>query len=95
MSTNAKTQETQKSRLDRILDAIERGGNALPHPFILFMILSGIIETNFRRALSISNQDFSVFFTRPVCAAFLAISLFILFNLLWKEWKKYRAASAA
>lgn len=29
-----------KSRLDRILDAIERGGNALPHPFILFMILS-------------------------------------------------------
>ena len=95
MSTNAKTQETQKSRLDRILDAIERGGNALPHPFILFMILSGIIETNFRRALSISNQDFSVFFTRPVCASFLAISLFILFNLLWKEWKKYRAASAA
>jgi len=64
-------------------------------PLLLAMILSGIIETNFRRALSISNQDFSVFFTRPVCAAFLAISLFILFNLLWKEWKKYRAASAA
>ena len=33
------------------------------------MILSGIIETNSRRALSISNQDFSVFFTRPVCAS--------------------------
>ena len=64
-------------------------------PLLLAMILSGIIETNFRRALSISNQDFSVFFTRPVCAAFLAISIFILFNLLWKEWKKYRAASAA
>ena len=64
-------------------------------PLLLAMILSGIIETNFRRALSISNQDFSVFFTRPVCASFLAISLFILFNLLWKEWKKYRAASAA
>ena len=64
-------------------------------PLLLAMILSGIIETNFRRALSISNQDFSVFFTRPVCASFLAISLFILFNLLWKEWKKYRAANAA
>ena len=64
-------------------------------PLLLAMILSGIIETNFRRALSISNQDFSVFFTRPVCASFLAISLFILFNLLWKEWKKYRAASAS
>lgn len=59
------------------------------------MILSGIIETNFRRALSISNQDFSVFFTRPVCAAFLAISLFILLNLLWKELKKFRATQLA
>ena len=63
-------------------------------PLLLAMILSGIIETNFRRALSISNQNFSVFFTRPVCAAFLAISLFILLNLLWKEWKKFRALRA-
>lgn len=31
------------SRLDKILDMIERGGNALPHPFILFMLLSGVI----------------------------------------------------
>ena len=61
----------------------------------LLGLKENVIETNFRRALSISNQDFSVFFTRPVCAAFLAISIFILFNLLWKEWKKYRAASAA
>lgn len=60
-------------------------------PLLLAMILSGIIEINFRRALNISNQDFSVFFTRPVCAAFLGISLFILFKLLWKEWKKFRA----
>lgn len=59
-------------------------------PLLLAMILSGIIETNFRRALSISNQDFSVFFTRPVCATFLAISLFILLNLFWKEIKKHR-----
>ena len=63
-------------------------------PLLLAMILSGIIETNFRRALSISNQNFSVFFTRPVCATFLAISLFILLNLLWKEWKKFRALRA-
>lgn len=63
-------------------------------PLLLAMILSGIIETNFRRALSISNQDYSVFFTRPVCAVFLAISLFILIKLLWKEVRKARSREA-
>ena len=60
-------------------------------PLLLAMILSGIIETNFRRALSISDNDYTVFLTRPVCAVFLCISLFILFNLLRKEWKKAAA----
>lgn len=62
-------------------------------PLLLAMILSGIIETNFRRALSISDNDYTVFLTRPVCAVFLCISLFILFNLLRKEWKKATARS--
>ena len=35
--------EMKKSRMDNILDSIERAGNALPHPFILFILLSGII----------------------------------------------------
>lgn len=39
----AAARDEKKSRVDRILDSIERAGNALPHPFILFMILSGII----------------------------------------------------
>ena len=60
-------------------------------PLLLALILSGIIETNFRRALSISDNDYTVFLTRPVCAVFLCISLFILFNLLRKEWKKAAA----
>lgn len=62
-------------------------------PLLLAMILSGIIETNFRRALSISDNDYTVFLTRPVCAVFLCISLFILFNLLRREWKKAAARS--
>ena len=62
-------------------------------PLLLALILSGIIETNFRRALSISDNDYTVFLTRPVCAVFLCISLFILFNLLRKEWKKAAARS--
>ena len=62
-------------------------------PLLLAMILSGIIETNFRRALSISDNDYTVFLTRPVCAVFLCISRFILFKLLRKEWKKAAARS--
>ena len=54
------------------------------------LCFSGDAGANFRRALSISNQDYSVFFTRPVCAVFLAISLFILVKLLWKEARKAR-----
>ncbi|NLW80910.1 MAG: C4-dicarboxylate ABC transporter permease [Desulfovibrionales bacterium] len=57
-------------------------------PLLLAMILSGIIETNFRRALDISNNDFSVFFTRPICAAFIGISAVILLNLLRKQFFK-------
>lgn len=54
-------------------------------PLLLAMILSDIIETNLRRALDISNNDYSVFFTRPICAFFLFISAVILLNLLRKE----------
>ncbi len=56
-------------------------------PLLLAMILSPIIEINFRRALNISNNDFSVFFTKPVCASFLAISALIFIRVLWKEFK--------
>jgi len=34
------TDKTTKTRLERILDAIERGGNALPHPATLFALLA-------------------------------------------------------
>ncbi|QGK70737.1 AbgT family transporter [Allosaccharopolyspora coralli] len=35
--------ETQRSRVDRLLDRIERIGNKLPEPFILFAILLGLL----------------------------------------------------
>lgn len=57
-------------------------------PLLLAMILSGIIETNFRRALSLFDNDYSVFFTRPISAVFIGISLFILLRIIFKEIKK-------
>ena len=34
---------TEKSRLDRFLDVVERGGNALPHPATLFAMLALLV----------------------------------------------------
>ncbi len=51
-------------------------------PLLLAMILSPIAETNFRRALSISQNDYSIFYTSPVTCIILFISLLILLNPL-------------
>ena len=59
-------------------------------PLLLAMILSGIIETNFRRAMSLFNNDFTVFFTRPISAFFVIISLIILIRVIYKEIKMHR-----
>ena len=37
------TDKTTKTRLERILDAIERGGNSLPHPATLFALLALLV----------------------------------------------------
>lgn len=44
-------------------------------PLLLSMILGPIAETNFRRALVISNGDYSVFFTSPISVCILLVSL--------------------
>jgi aminobenzoyl-glutamate transport protein len=39
----APAEKTGKTFLERALDAIERGGNKMPHPAILFLVLCGIV----------------------------------------------------
>ncbi|HEX5612828.1 MAG TPA: tripartite tricarboxylate transporter permease [Burkholderiales bacterium] len=43
-------------------------------PAVIGLILGPLAETQFRRALSISQGDASVFFTQPISATFLAIT---------------------
>lgn len=47
-------------------------------PAILGAILGPMMETQLRRALSISQGDFSVFFTRPLTVGILIVALLIL-----------------
>ena len=53
MSTpDSRTQEVQApepeagGRGSRLLDLVERAGNALPHPFWLFWILGGVVASS-------------------------------------------------
>jgi putative tricarboxylic transport membrane protein len=58
-------------------------------PAVIGLILGPIAETQFRRALSISQGDASVFFTQPISATFLAITA-ALVVLPWaiRRWRK-------
>ena len=47
-------------------------------PAVIGLILGPIAETQFRRALSISQGDPSVFFTHPISATFLAITALLV-----------------
>jgi putative tricarboxylic transport membrane protein len=44
-------------------------------PLILGLVLGPMIENNLRRALTISNNDFSIFVQKPISLAFLLIGL--------------------
>jgi putative tricarboxylic transport membrane protein len=47
-------------------------------PAVIGLILGPLAETQFRRALSISQGDPSVFVTQPISAALLALTALIL-----------------
>jgi TctA family transporter len=49
-----------------------------PAPLILGYVLGPLMEENLRRALLISRGDPTVFVTRPISGAFMALSLFVL-----------------
>ncbi len=66
-----------------------KGGFPLS-PIVLALILGPMAEGNLRRSLVMSHGSWSIFFTRPVAAAFILISVFSFFlpivrNLLAKR----------
>ena len=62
-------------------------------PIVIGIILGPMAETNLRRSLVMSEGDYSVFVTRPICLSFLIIAVVTLFlpivgPKLWGWWKK-------
>jgi len=59
-------------------------------PVLLGIILEPIVESNFRRALTISHGSYDIFL-RPICFVFLLISLFtFLFPIITTQYSKYK-----
>ena len=54
-------------------------------PLLLALILEPIAEANFRRALSISRNDYAIFYTNPTACVILALSAFILIKCIYDD----------
>jgi putative tricarboxylic transport membrane protein len=57
-------------------------------PFILAMVLGPIMETSLRQSLLISRGNFSIFFTRPICAVLMVLTAAFLVSPLVTKKKK-------
>jgi putative tricarboxylic transport membrane protein len=57
-------------------------------PVVLGLILGDRLEISFRQALSVSQNDYSIFFNRPISAVLLAVAVV---SFLLPAWKSYAA----
>ena len=62
-------------------------------PAVIGLILGPLAETQFRRALSISQGDATVFFTQPISASFLAVTAaLVIVPWVVRKWRSRKSA---
>lgn len=64
-------------------------------PMLLAIILAPIVETNFRRSMIISENDYSIFFTRPITLVVLIITLLVFVGIIRSQLLKSRMIGAS
>ena len=64
-------------------------------PVLLGMVLGNMTETNFRRALLISNGSPSIFFSSVFCWIFIGLIAIVVFSIIRSKIKETRAAKTA
>lgn len=47
-------------------------------PFVLGLVLGTLLDKSLRRGLVLSDGDVTVFFTKPICAAFATVTIFVM-----------------
>ncbi len=70
-----------------LLGFLFRKGDYAPGPFILGLLLGGLLESNLRRALVMSQGSMSIFITRPIT---LALIILIGMTFVLPFIKKYK-----
>jgi putative tricarboxylic transport membrane protein len=53
---------------------LRKDGYPIP-PIVLGLILGGMFEENFRRAVKLAGGNYFTFFTKPICLLFMALSI--------------------
>jgi TctA family transporter len=61
-----------------------------PAPMVLGFILGPMLEEQFRRTLLLSDGDFSIFLTRPLSAALIGVTAFLLLLMVLPNLRKSR-----
>jgi len=61
-----------------------------PTPMLLGLVLAPLLEENFRRALTLSDGDLSVFVTRPISLGFLLASVALLGTMMMSGLRRRR-----
>lgn len=64
-----------------------------PSPIVLALIMGPMAESNFRRALSLSNGSYDFLYTRPITATFLVIALLSMFYPMLRRFQQKRKAA--
>lgn len=60
-------------------------------PIVLGLILGGMFEENFRRAVKLAGGNYLTFFTKPICLLFIALSILsIVLPIIAKKRGKHR-----
>ena len=66
-----------------------------PVPILLGLVLGSMTETNFRRALLISNGNPSIFFSSIYCWIFVVLILFAVGTIIRGKLKEQKAEKVA
>src|SRR5699024_9036370 len=54
-------------------------------PFVLAIVLGDMLESNLRQSLLVSNNSFSIFFTRPISLVLMIITILIFVTPIFRK----------
>jgi putative tricarboxylic transport membrane protein len=60
-------------------------------PLLIGFILGPLVEVSLRQSMILSDNSIIIFFTRPVAAGFIVLTVAVVFSVAWQRYKELRA----